>query len=151
MRTLTTILLSAILALLLSACATTNTKNSGEPRKDATSKTGYYIPRDLDDALVELDRIMGTKGHDEVMRTTEDGMIKYHRGLGTWLRNNWGLWKGSRLSEYFHQLGIRHPDDMSGIIFDSYWRKLHGSPIELEDQVRHYQDYWKSQKTNEGG
>jgi hypothetical protein len=35
------------------------TRPSGEfePRKDASSKTGYYIPRDLDDALVEVDRI----------------------------------------------------------------------------------------------
>jgi hypothetical protein len=146
MRTFISILVAASLAVLLSACATT-----GSPRKDATSKTGYYIPRDLDDALVELDRIMGTKGHEEVIRATEDGMIEYHHGLGTWLRNNWGLWGGSRLSEYFHQLGIRHPDDMSGIIFDSYWRKLHDRPIDLEGQVRYYQDYWKSQKTNEGG
>ena len=147
MRTLIFILVAASLALLLSACATTK----GEPSKDATSKTGYYIPRDLNDALVELDRIIGTKGHDDVMGTTEKGMIEYHHGLSTWLRNNWGLWGGSRLSEYFHQLGIRHPDDMSGIIFDSYWRKLHGRPIDLEGQVRYYQDFWKSQKTNEGG
>jgi len=151
MRTLTAILASTSLALFLSACATTNTKNSGEPRKDATSKTGYYIPRDLDDALVELDRIMGTKGHGEVMTTTEDGMIKYHHGLGTWLRNNWGLWGGLSLAQYFNQLGIHHPDDMSGIILHSYWRKLHDRPIDLEAQVRHYQDYWNSVKKNDDG
>src|SRR5262245_11148723 len=147
MRTLSSTLVAASLALFLSACATT----TGGPRKDATSKTGYYIPHDLADALIELDRIMGTKGRDDVIRATEDGMIEYHHGLGTWLRNNWGLWGGSRLSEYFHQLGIRHPDDMSAIIFDSYWRKVHDKPIDLEGQVRHYQNYWKTVKTNEGG
>ncbi len=109
-----------------------------EPRKDVSSKTGYYIPHDLDDALAEVDRIfVSADERDAVMKGTEDDMIQYHFGLGMWMRNNWGLWGGSRLSEYFNGKGIHHPDDMSGIILDSYWRKLHGKPIDLEGQVKH--------------
>jgi hypothetical protein len=39
---------------------------------------------------------------------------------------------------------IRHPDDMSGIILDSFCRHLNGNPIKLDEQVKHYQDYWKT-------
>ena len=151
MRALNAILASISLAFLLAACADKSAKSPGEPRKDASSPTGYYIPSDLDDALTEVDRIMGAKGHDDVLKASERDMIQYHFGLGQWMRNNWGLWKGLRLAQCFNQLGIRHPDDMSGIILDSYWSKVHSKPIDLEGQVRHYQDYWKKTKTNENG
>jgi hypothetical protein len=60
-----------------------------------------------------------------------------------WLRNNWGLWKGSRLSKWFNEKGIQAPDDMSGIILDSFWRHLNGKPLKLDEQIKYYQDYWK--------
>ena len=151
MRAFTAILVSILLAFLLSACKDTSGKSSDEPHKDANSPTGYYIPRDLDDALTEVDRIMGAKGREDVLKASEREMIQYHFGLGQWMRNNWGLWKGLGLAQYFNQLGIHHPDDMSGIILDSYWRRIHGKPIDLEGQVRYYQDYWKKMKTDENG
>jgi hypothetical protein len=44
----------------------------------------------------------------------------HHHGLGTWLRNYWGLWAGSRLAQKFNRAGIRHPDDMSHIILSYF-------------------------------
>jgi hypothetical protein len=52
-----------------------------------------------------------------------------HFGLEMWMRNNWQLWCGSRLSKYFNELGIYHSDDISGIISDSYYRYLTGQEI----------------------
>jgi hypothetical protein len=63
-----------------------------------------------------------------------------------WIRNNWRLWGGSRLSKYFNDLGIFHPDDMSGIILNSYHRFLLGQDIKLDDQIDYYKDYWKKRK-----
>jgi len=63
-----------------------------------------------------------------------------------WMRNNWGLWRGSRLSKYFNEMGVFHPDDMSGIILVSYHRYLTGNEIKLEEQIKYYQDYWKKAK-----
>lgn len=46
---------------------------------------------------------------------------EFHHGLGTWLRNNWGLWSGnSHIFDYYIERGIRHPDDMSGNILMTY-------------------------------
>ena len=55
-----------------------------------------------------------------------DDMIQYHMGLGMWIRNNWGLWGGSRLQKYFSERGITHPDDMSGLLLNFYYDWLHG-------------------------
>ena len=48
-------------------------------------------------------------------------MIQYHHGLGMSLRNLWSLWGGSRLSKYFNDKEIFHPDNMSGEILEGYW------------------------------
>ena len=53
-------------------------------------------------------------------------MIKYHLGLGMWMRNNWGLWGGSRLQKYFTDKGVTHPEGMSSVILFYYWDWLQG-------------------------
>ncbi len=118
----------------------------GEPTIDSSSPSGFYVPKDLQDALVELDRIMGDRGRRETLEAdSESKMSMHHLGVGMWMRNAWGLWGGeSPLSAYFHSLGIFHPDDMSGIVLDSYWRTVHGKPVDLEGQVEYYKRYWDS-------
>jgi hypothetical protein len=115
----------------------------GVPKKDPQSPTGYYIPENIWDALVEVDRIMGETGQQETLLHQEDDMCRYHHGFGTWMRNNWGLWAGSRLADEFNQLGITHPDDMTGIILTTYWRLMHGLILDVEGQVQKYLEYWK--------
>ena len=83
----------------------------------------------------------------QIREMTEDEFTaKAHFGIGMWLRNNWRLWGDSRLSKYFNDLGIFHPDDMSGIILTSYHRYLLGQDIKLEEQVNYYKEYWKKNK-----
>ncbi|MBA2435525.1 MAG: hypothetical protein H0W34_15045 [Pyrinomonadaceae bacterium] len=110
----------------------------------ASAGADTYIPRDLDDAHQQLMKIFSPKdiAHIKAMKS-EDDMIEYHMGLGTGLRNDWGLWRGSRLSRWFNQRGIFHPDDMSGIIFDTFWDKLHGKPFRLQKKIAVYQKYWR--------
>jgi hypothetical protein len=72
-----------------------------------------------------------------------------HFGFGLWMRNNWQLWGGSRLSKYFNSLEIYHPDDMSGIILVSYHRYLNNKDIQLDEQIKYYKDYWANSKKEE--
>lgn len=102
-----------------------------------------YIPTDLEDCFSTLDSLLSPEDIQTMKAGTEDDMIQYHFGLGMWMRNNCGLWGGSRLAKWFNGIGINHPDDMSGIILDSNWRYLNSRPIELDDQVSYYQKYWE--------
>lgn len=113
------------------------------PTPDPTSKNKIYVPTNLEDAFDELKKMLHPVLLKEIKEGSERDMSGYHMGLGMWMRNNWGLWGGSRLAKYFNGIGIFHPDDMSGIILDSFWRHLNSQPIKLEEQVAYYQRFWK--------
>ncbi|MFH1876715.1 MAG: DUF6794 domain-containing protein [Candidatus Omnitrophota bacterium] len=118
------------------------------PSVDKESPAGIYIPKDLEDCFKELRTMLAPALIEEMKSGTESDMNKYHRSLGMWLRNNWGLWSDSRLKKYFNDIGIHHPDDMSGIILTSFWRHLNNKPIQLQDQISYYRQYWKDMETD---
>jgi hypothetical protein len=108
---------------------------------------GEYIPENLNKCFERLNLMFDQKMIEEIINKTEkDFATGSHFGLGLWIRNNWGLWKGSRLNHFFKEKGIFHPDDMSRIIITSYHRKLKGTEIQLEKQIKYYQEYWEKQK-----
>jgi len=115
------------------------------PTLDPKSKYKVYVPKDLDDCFVELKKMLPSKVLNEMQVKTEKEMIEYHFGLGVWLRNNWGLWGGSRLATYFKKIGLVHPDDMSGLILTTFWRHLHNKPLEVEKEIARYKEYWAKQ------
>ena len=102
----------------------------------ATTDTlrGTYIPIDLEDCWRVFDRDWGDETKEWVREQTEEEFTaSQHFGTGLWIRNNWGLWAGSRLANYFRQKGIEHPDNMSGIILSTYYRHLEGEDINLDE------------------
>ena len=70
-------------------------------------------------------------------------VINQHMSGGMNMRNCLSLWQENDLTKWFNSVGIYHADDMSAIIFTSTHRKLNNKEINLEKQVKHYQDYWK--------
>ena len=106
------------------------------------SLNGVYIPKDLEDCFKQIDSFWADSTKTEIKQWTEEEFCRRaHFGFGMWMRNNWGLWRGSRLSKCFNEMGIFHPDDMSGIILTSYHRYLTEKEIKLEEQIKHYQEY----------
>lgn len=116
--------------------------NQIKVHKDSHSKTGVYIPENLDDALKELDSMFPEATKKAIRSAPKEDMIVFHHGLGTWLRNNWQLWGGGRLAKYFNSVGIYHPDDISGTIFDAYWSKLNGKSEDVSAKAAYYKSYW---------
>jgi len=111
---------------------------------------GVYIPKNLEDCFIQINSFWADSTKVKMKNLTENEFSgRLHHGFGTWMRNNWQLWGGSRLSKYFNDLGIYHPDDMSGIILDTYHRQLNNKEIKLEEQVKYYQDYWENSKKEE--
>jgi hypothetical protein len=67
---------------------------------------GVYIPRDLQDCFNQIDSFWNDSTKLKVKQWTEDEFsARVHFGFGMWMRNNWQLWGGSRLSKYFNDLG----------------------------------------------
>ncbi len=62
---------------------------------------------------------------------------------GRSIRNAWGLWTGSELSQWFYEKDIYHADDMSGIIIESYKNTIEGKSIDLENQIKLYHKHWE--------
>jgi len=110
-----------------------------------------YIPIDLNDALNYLDCLWSKSDKEGFKKISENEAVnRLHWGTGMGIRNSWGLWKGdSRIAKYFHDLGIYHPDDMSGIILTSFHRYLNKTDIKLDEQIKFYKDYWEKAKLAE--
>ena len=105
-----------------------------ENRKDlekrlVAEKIGdVYIPQNLHEAFLELDKQLPEIAKKEMLALVKrDEMIRYHHGLGMSLRNNWGLWGGSRLQKYFTVRGVKHPEDMSSVVLYFYYDWLKGN------------------------
>lgn len=102
-----------------------------------------YIPKNILDAINQLDSILKTDDKKEFKKTKKTELSKFHMRLGMSLRNGWGLWSGSRLSKYFQKNGIGHPDEMSGFIINSYWLHLHDKPLNIEKRFSKIKFYKK--------
>src|SRR5437764_8049632 len=103
------LVLVSVVLILLTLSATNSfvkqkSKNRLNPTTNPDSKYKVYVPKDLENCYVELEKMLPENIIKEMKEGTEEDMIKFHHGLGTWLRNNWGLWGGSKLSEYFNQM-----------------------------------------------
>lgn len=112
-------------------------------------KDNSTIPTKLSECFEQLNTILSEAPDGDWFKDADedDAIAQSHHGLGTWIRNNWGLWEeNSELHSYFKKLGLKHPDDMSGVILTSYHRHLNGKELGLDEQVRYYIDFWKKQK-----
>lgn len=136
-----------ITAVVLAANRQLEASDKLENNNQIVKNREIYIPKDLNDCFTQFKKILNKAIIEKMKKDPESNMINYHFNLGMWMRNNWGLWKGSRLAKWFNTKGITHPDDMSGIILASYWRHLNNKPIMFDKQVKKYQDYWEKKKT----
>jgi hypothetical protein len=113
-------------------------------RFTSDSLRGIYIPKDLGDCFKQIDSFWNDSTKMKAKSWSEkDFIAKTHFGLGLWMRNNWQLWGGSRLSKYFNDMGIYDAENMSGVILKTYHRYLTDKNFRLEKQIQFYQDHYK--------
>lgn len=106
------------------------------------------IPTNFEGCINQLDSLTSDKMKDWIKCLPDGEFSGYvHHGFGMYLRNNWGLRGETKLARNLYEMGILHPDDITGIILDSYQRKLKGEDIKLQEQLKYYQDYWRKNGT----
>lgn len=111
------------------------------------------IPLNLNECFEQLSEIMSSSEDADWFKTSpeKEAVVQSHHGLGRWLRNNWGLWnKDTPLYQYFKTFGLWHADDMSSVILTSYHRFLNNVDINLNEQIKHYIEFWKEYEKENG-
>ena len=100
---------------------------------------GVYIPKDLGDCFIELNRLIDSKSKLKFKKHTEEEVArKLHFSLGRWIIHNWGFYGGSRFSVYLNKIGLNYPDDMARFIIVSYHRNLNRNKLKVKEQVEFY-------------
>ena len=111
---------------------------------------GIYIPRNLDDALAQLDKLTSDDAKKIYKNIPEDTIcLLMHNRLGQWMIVNWSFYEGSRLSNYLRSAGVSYPDDMADFVLLAYHRHLHGKPVSIKEFAELFHEKrkteWRSQ------
>jgi hypothetical protein len=138
-----------ILILLLvvgrQLCAAEKAVPAKQLATEQTEKAQAPPPKTLEEAHQQLEKLFPK---DELAKIdamkSESEMIEYHFGLGMGMRNSWGLWGGGPLAQHMNKLGFHHPDDMSGVILETFWCKRHNKDFRLKERVAFNEAYWKA-------
>lgn len=116
-------------------------------RQEPSALAKAPAPHTLEEALATLAAHASPELLALVQERTEDAaMAELHLGFGTWLRNEWGLWKRGPLYDDLARRGLHDPEDMSSVILTSFWRQQHGHPIDVEGQLEQHERYYETQR-----
>jgi hypothetical protein len=110
------------------------------------------IPTTLDEAVDQIIASM-SEAAKAGWRASKDGYAaRLHRGFGTALRNDWGLWYNKTpIARWFQSYGVLHADDRSGIILDAVHARLKGLPFSIDEQAVYYKAWWAKRGMNADG
>lgn len=86
-------------------------------------------PETLDEAVEQLLKQLGWK-MKEYLRDTPEAHVaaRFHHGLGTSIRNRYGLWQGNLSLLDSCGSTMMHPDEASAVIIKALWRRLQFLP-----------------------
>lgn len=102
---------------------------------------GVYIPKDVADAMKELDRLSHPESVAKLKQTDEETVAKkLHFGLGRWMVVNWQLNFGSRLSAHLTNLGLINEDEMTRFLLISFHRHLMKKDLESQKLAKSIKD-----------
>lgn len=127
---------AVFLVVFASACGPVppsgSSRSATAPAAPSESRAPDGLPQPIREAFRRLDHDLTEKDRATIRSTPPEDMINYHFGLGMYVRNEYGLWRGSPLQAYFLARGVRHPDDMSGVLLDAYRLYLRGEQVKMD-------------------
>ena len=102
---------------------------------------GVYIPKDLPDAFIQLNKLIDAESKEKFKSLPEEvASTKLHFSFGRWIIYNWGFYGGSRLSKSINDMGVFGPDDMARFVIIAYHRSLNRKPLEIKALIEHFQE-----------
>ncbi len=107
---------------------------------------GVYIPKNLNDAIAQLNQKMEEPLRRRIQALSEDSVCIYlHARLGQWMIVHWGFYEGSRLSHYLRSAGITYPDDMADFLIIAFHRHLNQRPVEVRELATYFKEKRKKE------
>ena len=83
-------------------------------------------PKTIAEAVDHLISTLSEEDKEVIKKTSKNDLIQFHHGLGTYIRNAFGLWKDNK--ELIEACGQSYPifvpDSVSEVIIESLWKKL---------------------------
>jgi len=151
-------LLPFLLCSFLTVLAQTQKEETGPPSSEAEFEqqyqerirkevlNGVYIPKNLEDAMVELDKRVSVEARLKFKALPEDSVCAImHNRLGQWMILNWGFYGGSRLSNYLRSAGVSFPDDMADFLILAYHRRQNAKPFGIKVLATKFRDKRKKE------
>lgn len=89
-------------------------------------KHNRRFPRTVEEAVDFLMRSLDPGVQEAIKQTNYQDLIKYHFGLGMYIRNEFGLWAGNYALLKSCGSADTHPDNASMVIIQALWNKLQG-------------------------
>ena len=82
-----------------------------------------YQAKTVDEAVDYVLGVLTEQDKDALRDMPEHEVtVNTHFGLGMWIRNNLGLWRGNQ--GLLDSGGSYHPDDVSSVIVKALWQRL---------------------------
>jgi hypothetical protein len=92
-------------------------------------------PGTLAEAHRWLDRLLEPDQRRQIKQTAPRELYRFSRTLGSWIRNQMGLWSNGPIMKPFADAGLFQPEDVSLIITRTYWRSLNGQSYSIEHEI----------------
>lgn len=109
-----------------------------------------YIPKDFDDAFIEIRRLSDPKDLKKFQVQEEEEVAKkLHFGLGKWMIRNWSFYEGSRYSHFLKLKDLHHPDDMAHVTIRLFHRHLNGKDLDADTLIKEISERRKAQYERE--
>ena len=98
------------------------------------------LPKTVAEAVQRLVETLSDRSKKRIAESSEDDLVMFHMGLGTGIRNDFGLWEGNK--ELLKSCGSEDmsADDASSVIIKQLWMRL-------KDELG--SDLWRQNATEE--
>jgi len=97
------------------------------------SELVHELPATVDAAVHRLLAMLPEADKVEIAAKSQAQLIELYFGLGTWIRNNFGLWQGN--AALAQDAGTNEPDDIAGVIIEALWNRLRGDESKRGDNL----------------
>jgi hypothetical protein len=91
-------------------------------------------PKDIVTGVACLEQNLRPDIKDQVLKAkTADDLIAPQLAVATWVRDNWGLWTGSELSQYMTLKKVTVVPQMSDRLIQAMWLKNKGCAFDINE------------------